>query len=243
MKTKYIILPLLTLAAVSTLSCNRVKKTAAEEEREKWLYSLNDSIAEYQARIKSATEELTTLQTEIGSMIVNFDHISNPRLVEGYYIYKGWDSGYPLKQTGIVARITEDEGFELIATLSGANFNQVSVSAGGETVSTDIVPHDQALNYRAGKLNTVCFYGERADSVGEFITDHMPEQITITFLNGNKTGSYTIPANQKEMIAATWQLFFSQRSSHHLEKEIPMLSKRIDVCRRMLDANDSPKND
>ena len=41
------------------------------------------------------------------------------------------------------------------------------------------------------------------------------------------------------MIAATWQLYHSQKDSHKLEKDIPLLSRRIDVCRRMLESLDS----
>ena len=67
------------------------------------LYSLNDSIAVYKASIDSASSALTALQAEIGEMIVNFDHVSNPREVEGYYIYKRMERRYPLKTTGLVA--------------------------------------------------------------------------------------------------------------------------------------------
>ncbi len=174
-------------------------------------------------------------------MISNFEYVSNPRQVEGYYIYNGWKNRYPLKQTGVVARITEDERFELIAVLSGKHFNQLSVSNGSESVETKVVPHDQALNYRAGSLNTVCFYGSAADSVGMFIAENMPDALTVTYMEGGKTGSYTLPADQKEMIAATYNLYVAQRNNHRLEATIPMLSQKIDSCRRMIESIDSVK--
>lgn len=239
MKFRYIVIPALSVISLLYPGCSRVKKTAAEEEREKWLYSLNDSIASYQKRIGEATVELDALHAEIGNMIVNFDHVSNPKLVEGYYIYKGWSYRYPLSSTGIVARITQDEGFEIIAALSGGNFNQISVNAGGVEIESSVVPHDQALNYRTSTLNSVCFFGSAADSIGNLISDKANDTVMLSFLNGTKTGSYTISADQKEMIAATWKLYKSQSEAHHIENEIPMLSKRIDVCRRMLEANDS----
>ena len=67
----------------------------------------------------------------------------------------------------------------------------------------------------------------------------MPEKIEVTYLNGKKTGSLILPSDEKEMIAATWQLYHSQKDSHKLEKDIPLLSRRIDVCRRMLESLDS----
>lgn len=239
MNPKYIFLSLVTILIGFNFSCNRMKKTAAEEEREKWLLSLNDSIASYKSKIESDGKELDVIRTDIGSMIVNFDHVSNPKLVEGYYIYKGWNTRFPPVQTGITARITQNEGFELIAASTSATFDQIKVNAGGEEAISDVVPHDQALNYRAGSLNRVCFYGNAADSIGILIASHLPDTITLTFINGGKSSNYTIPADQKEMIAATWQLYSSQREAHRLESEIPRLSRQVDACRRMLEANDS----
>ena len=241
MTTRHIIAPAIALLLISA-SCS-VKKTKSEEEREQWLYSLNDSITKYKQEIESATSALTASQTEVGEMISNFDHVSNPREVEGYYIYKGWKNRYPLQQTGVVARITEDERFELIAVLSGGVFNQISVGGSNGDATTGVVPHDQALNYRAGNLNTVCFYGTAADSVGMYISDNMPDNLTVTFLNEGKaqTGSFKLPADEKEMIAATYQLYAAQKETHRLERTIPLLSRRIDTCRRMLEQLDSVK--
>lgn len=240
MKTGYLIFTLLA-ALVSTSSCS-VKKTKAEEEREKWLYSLNDSISKYKSEMESATSALSASQTEVGEMIPNFEHVSNPREVEGYYIYNGWKSRYPLQQTGLIARITEDERFELIAVLSGGHFNQISVSGGSGEASSKVVPHDQALNYRAGNLNTVCFYGSAADSVGMYISDNMPDNLTVVYRDGGKTTTFKLPADEKQMIAATYQLYAAQKATHQLERSIPMLAKRIDSCRRMLESLDSINN-
>lgn len=241
MKPRHLIIPFAAIMLVSASSCS-LKKPKAQKDRENWILSLNDSIDKYKSEIETASAELTSSIAEIGNMISNFEYVSNPREVEGYYIYEGWKNRYPLKQTGIVARITEDERFELIAVLSGgAHFNQISVSGGDGDASTRIVPHDQALNYRAGGLNTVCFYGGAADSVGMYIAENMPDKLTVTYLDGKKTGSLTIPNDQKEMVAATYQLYAAQRANMRLEATIPMLSRKIDSCRRMIESLDSVK--
>lgn len=241
MNTRKLTLPLtICILAVST-SCS-LKKPKAQEERETWILSLNDSITKYKAEIETASSELKSAQAEVGEMIPNFDYVSNPREVEGYYIYNGWKNRYPIKQTGVVARITEDERFELIAVLTGKHFNQISVSNGAGSAETKVVPHDQALNYRAGNLNTVCFSGGAADSVGMYIAENMPDALTVNYLEGGKTASFTLPADQKEMIAATYQLYAAQRNNHRLEAAIPMLSRKIDTCRRMIESVDSVRN-
>lgn len=233
-RNKIFILPM-ALLLLGASSCS-LKKPSAADDREKWRLSLNDSVAAYKAQIDSAQTKLSALQSEIGSMVGSFDHVSNPREVEGYYIYSGWRSRYPLSSTGIVARISEGEGLELIAALAGGkHFNQIEVAADGGSVASKIVPHDQALNYRTASLNTVCFSGSAADSVAQFIAAHIDSAVSLSFLDGKKTAGINIDEGQKKMIAATWNLYSRQREVHLLEKQIPMLSRKIDVCRRMME--------
>ena len=186
-------------------------------------------------------DQLAEAREKVGGIVGSFDYVNNPRQVEGYYIFNGWKDRYPMQKTALVARVTEDEHFELIATLTGAHFNEVGVTSEGETVSSEVVPHDQALNYRAGNLNTVCFSGSRADSVGEFIASHSTSEITVIYLEGKKTGSLTLPSDEKQMIARTWELYAAQKNLHTLEKELPRLSGKIAACRRMLEEVDSTR--
>ena len=225
---------------LSVSSCVGITKPEAAEKREQWVESLNDSIARYKAQADSASEQLNLLRSRIGEMIPDFDHISNAREVEGYYIYKGWSARYPLTSTDLVARISENEGLELIAALSGGVFDRISVSSGGNSVSSAVVPHDQALNYRAGNINTVCFTGAQADSVAAFIADALGA-VSVSFIGGAKNASLSLSSSSKEMIAATWRLYAAQKESHSLEKLLPLLSRKVDLCRRMLHENDSTK--
>lgn len=244
MNMKY---PLFSLfvAALSLSACGGSKKTEAELQREAWLESLNDSIALYQKQMEQVTAELSEVQRKVGEMVGDFDYVNNPREVEGYYIYKGWKNRYPLSQTGLVARITEEERFELIATLTGSVFNEIAASSGPETASSGIVPHDQALNYRAGNLNKVCFSGEKADSVGALIAAHESEPVTLCYLEGALSKPSKLPEDCRRMVAATWKLYSQQKKAHSLEKEMTRLSGKISACRRLLENNnsDNPDND
>lgn len=225
--------------AIILLPSCRVKTPEAVEQRQNWLLSLNDSISKYEKEKTVVEGQLQEARERVGQMVGSFDYVKNPRQVEGYYIFNGWKDRYPMQKTALVARVTEDERFELIATLTGAHFNEIGVTSSGETVATDVVPHDQALNYRAGNLNTVCFYGTAADSVGQFIASRSNSEFTVAYLEGKKTASLTLPSDQKQMIARTWELYAAQRNLHTLEKELPRLSGKIAACRRMLEAADS----
>ncbi len=238
MKIRPIAITVIALSLLSSAGC-RKKTPAAVEEREKWILSLNDSVALYQKQADSVATAMSATREKISEIIGDFDYVSNPREVEGYYIFKGWRQRYPLKQTGLLARITESEGLELIATLSGGHFNEIGVSAGSTTLSSGIVPHDQALNYRAGNLNTVCFTGNKADSIAELVADNESSSVGVVYLNPGKTGAISLPDDEKKMIAATWRLYSLQKSVHNNEKELPRLSGKIAACRRMLESVDS----
>lgn len=231
---------IVSLLLVLTTSCG-LKKPAAVDEREAWLDSLNDSIALYKAQTEKIKENILPAQNKVGQLLGEFDYIQNPREVEGYYMLKGWRGRYPLSSTGLTARVTKDERFEIIATLTGGHFNQIAVVADGETLKSEVVPHDQALNYRAGNLNKVCFYGARTDSLGMAIAK-AEGNVTVLFLEGKENGKCNLANDQKEMVAKTWSLYNSQRELVGLEKELPRLAGKTAVCRRLLESRDSVVN-
>lgn len=233
----YSLLSVILLTGV--LSCSRLKKPEAAVEREAWLESLNDSIADYQKQKENLTDQLAMIRQKVADMTGDFDYVSNPREVEGYYIYKGWKNRYPLESTGLLARISKSEELELIATLSGGHFNSIAAITDGETVESGIVPHDQALNYRTSTLNKVCFSGSKADSVAMIIAGHVDSSVTIAYLEGKRTGTMKMPSDQKEMVAKTWNLYHQMRIAHDIEKELPRLSGKIAACRRLLEQTDS----
>ena len=225
---------------LAVAACTPKEKSDKAVERERWIESLNDSVALYKSQIDSATSRLEELHDNVGLMLQDFEYVNNPREVEGYYIYKGWRQRYPLQGNGLVARISKDEGLELIACHKGAPFTSVALSGGdGAAVETEAVAHDQALNYRRGDLTTVCYYGAKADSVAMYISDNQAQKLTVTLLNGKACGSFTLSQDAARMISATWQLYSSQKQCERLEHEIPLLNRRIDTCRRILDQKGS----
>lgn len=231
---------LLPLAAASLMivgsSCSH-KPSEAEVKREAWLISLNDSITRFQARRDTVSELITAVRTQVNNMASDFDYINNPREVEGYYILHGWKGKYPLTTTGMVARITETEGFELVATLSAKHFDEIAVTVNGKTLTSAKVPHDQALNYRTNDFTKVCFTGSKADSIGALVASSDGKGIKVTFLENKPVASINLSVEEGNMIARTWQFRGLQRHLHSLEGELPALSGKINACRRILEAD------
>lgn len=233
------------MACASTLtftSCVNSNKKELEEQHQQWIESLNDSISLYQSKLDSIQNELTTVNNKIGTLLYDFAHISNPREVAGYYILDGWQNKYPLKQTGIVARINEDEKIEVIAALQKGSFTHVSLEADGKEYTSRPVPHDQAFNYKTDGLNTVCFTGGSADSLAMFIANHDADKIKMTFIENTATGNFTIPENEKNMITQTWTLYSTKREAVNLEKLISLFNGRIAACRKIILSNDTVNN-
>ena len=239
MKNHKILIFLIGFLVLISYGCTRLKKPQAITERENWIASFHDSIRFYKERIATVESELSSYNSQINVLLDKFEFISNPRQVSGFYILKGWNAKLPFKKTSIYARLNENETIELIATLSGATFNKISVSFGNESVSSDIVPHDQAFNYRHNGYNTVCFSGIAADSVAEFIATHKNGNLVLHYLEGSKSKNFTIPENEKSMIADTWDLHLSQLKQKSLQKELWLISRKIDTYRRMLENTDS----
>ena len=228
-------------ALILNSACSGLKKPEALTEREKWIESFRDSIEIFQRESNDIQIRLSDCNAKMASELDKFEYVSDPRQVTGYYILKGWNSKIPFTNTAIYARVNDGEKLELIATLRGKTFNKISVSDGATSVQSELVPHDQALNYRHSNFNTVCFSGLAADSVAEYIASHHSSRLELNFIEGDKKISFTLPTEQKEMLTETWKLFATQQEQKDLQKQLWILSRKIDTSRRMLENADSLK--
>ena len=216
MKSRSPFIIFIFILVFSFFGCKKIKTTEAEKERESWYSSFSDSIEFYQSQI-----------TEINSQLDNFELKKNPREVSGYYLLKGWSKKIPLTSTGIYARINENENLELIATLAGKTFNRIAI---GDLFS-NVVPHDQAFNYRHERFNTVYFSSGKADTIAEYIANHKSEKINLEFLEGSRKNSFQIPEDEKMMIAKTWNLYQTKKETLELHKKLWFFSRKIDTFR------------
>lgn len=222
-------------------SCGGKKPSDAAQRHEQWLMSLNDSIDKLRQRVELINDSITLLHAQVDEQLRQFERMENPRWVEGFTIYKGWSSRYPLTGTGIVARITENEDLELVAALSGATFESIRIDAGGQSATSQSVPYDQALNYRAGSLNTVAFSGPKADSVAMIVAINPQADATLSYLGARKSGTHRLTAAEKEMIAATWRLCNTHKRANRLERELPLINEKIKIYQLKATPRDTVK--
>lgn len=217
---------------IASASCRRNEaKERVQAEREKWEASLPDSLKAIERQTDSIRNEIEVLNHRLDAMIHTFNYVENPREVEGYYIAGAWAPNYPLKSTGLVARLTKGEKLELIAALAGgAHFNRIKVTAGTESAETSVVPLDQALNYRLTNLNTVCFSDSAANSCASLIANNAGSAIKIIYLDGDKqTGTLSYPKQSQQIMAETWNLYETRSSIMRDEHMLPMLAKKAAI--------------
>lgn len=221
------------LAALAALMCagcvQRVDNS--KETREGYERSLQDSIEIVKQEIDSCNSQISRLRDQNGVWLRDFSTVANPREVGSYIIYTPFKNKYPLRATGLMARINDSGQYELIATHSGAAFNQIEVSVPSVSISSEIVAQDQALNYRNEGLSTVTFTGEKADSIGKLIADNELNNIKVTYLQGRPVGSWNVPQDYAKMLSYTYLLYSGTSEMQKLERKVPMLHEKINLLR------------
>lgn len=232
MKALKILLIAVAGAAVCSVSSCVKRVDNSEKTRAEYEKTLTDSIESIKADIDSCNDCIATLRDKVGERMHDFTTVANPREVGSYTIFSAFKSKYPLQTTGLVARIDENDKFELVATLSGKAFSQISVQAPSESMDSEIVPNDQALNYRTAALTTVLFTGAKADSIGRMIADNELNPLTVIYLQGAPVSSMKLSGDAAEMISQTWLLYNDMAELHRMERRVPMLHERINLLRQ-----------
>lgn len=206
-------------------------KYNGEKRHASYAQQLTDSIEAVSREIDSCQNRLDLVHEQISERLGSFTMVNNPREAGPYFIFSDFRDRYPLKTTGVIARINTNGQFELIAALAGGNFESISATSGTDKVFSDTIKNDQALNYRADGLNTVLYAGAGADRVGSFIADNMLNNIKIGFHNPALVRTLEIPTEVKKEVALTYQLYDLQQQAARLELRIPMLHEKIKLLR------------
>lgn len=203
-----------------------------EKSKAEYDKSLSDSISAIKSEIDSCNEQISFLRDRVGEWLHDFTTVTNPREAAPYIIMTSAKNQYPLKSTGIIARLNDSYQFELIAALSGKHFDCINVVSGSNSISSEVVPNDQALNYRTESLTTVSFTGGKADSIGQLISDNELNPLTLNFLNGGKpVQSVKINNNEAKIISYTYILYKDNKEMKRLEHRVPMLHEKINLIR------------
>ncbi|MDE6811102.1 MAG: hypothetical protein K2J15_02000 [Muribaculaceae bacterium] len=239
-----VILPCVLILA--TGSCKKYDGEKASSQREDWIASLHDSIALITGLRQEDSVRINNLREDLDARMKNFTQVANQREVAPYYILSTVRSDYPLTSTGVIARITNDMQFEVIAALSTGKFDAIRFSMAGtpaENVTSAVVPPDQALNYTsADGLTVVAFSGELNSPLGEFVAKNSETALNVEYLmNGTVRKSIPLGETRKKCIAQTWQLTSSRSMLDSLEAVQIINARKLEILHITLSRQEDRK--
>ncbi|MDE5653202.1 MAG: hypothetical protein K2I48_07035 [Muribaculaceae bacterium] len=222
---------ILTGVILSACGSDNKRAEAAAAAREEWHDALRDSIARITNLREKDSLEITSIRTRIDELLPEFTPVENPREVEPYYILSAFRGSYPLRSTGIAARVTASQRFELIAALNGQGFDAIRIVApDGTSATSATVAHDQALNYTSGSLTTVAFTAGPSDNIGRLVEARGDAPLTLEFLRGGKcVASHKLSDAQKRWISTTWRLADCRKSLDSLENASTINSRKLGI--------------
>lgn len=231
MKTR-LLLPLITITLMAGLACcKKYDGDKTKNDREQWIASIKDSISNISAQRKADSLRIIQLRSDIDLWLQNFTQVNDPKQVEPYYIHTSFTGSYPLNSTGIAARIKNNQEFELVAALSGSQFDAIRFSAGEYSATSQSIKPDQALNFTSSDGLTVCsFSGDQTSRLAEFVNIHQPEQIWMEFLrDGQVRSSINLSHPQKRWISETWEMASERRLLDSLERTQMLTARKLEL--------------
>ena len=224
-----IVFSALLLLATASCSPDSKKPTDAANKHAQWVNSLSDTLIKVRQEMDDNIMLIASLDSSINKLSSHFTKTSNPKLVENYIITNDFVNYDTESNTGLIARITEDNHFELIATLKGGSFNQIMVSDGQSAVESSVVNYDKALNHKIGSTNIVAFKDAKSDSIGQLINNNEAANLKLKFINNSSSQSVNLSAKQKSMISRTWQYYNAIREKERLERQSLLLSEKAKI--------------
>lgn len=239
MKKAYAVAGIAMMAIGIATSCaDKSAKTRVAEQRQQWETALADSIARLTHESDSLKSRLETLHEKAGTLLTQFNCVSNPREVEKYYLPQVAGYTYPLTSTGLGSRLTAGEELELVAVFNGPAFSGIRISgADGTVVSTPTVAHDQALNYRSGTTTTVAFSGEAVDSILPTLAT-LSAPISVTYIENSKTvGQTRLPEPQAKAFRLATELAATRRETLLSEKRLAIAARKISMLKSRENSN------
>lgn len=234
MKKLLLALPLVCLCACggagegSDPAAGEKGAPTAADRREAWRGSLADSVDALQVRYDECQEECERARERFATLLERFEIVNDPMLVEPYRVEKGWKNYDTTGKQGILARVLEDGTIEIVATTAG-DFSSITLSSGGECVSSGSVPSGNALHATVGSLTRVAF--NEAEALAAFTATHRDQPVTLTFSNGK---SFALSKAQKDMIADTWTFAQTLAEINELERRESVIYNKLQLCQTKL---------
>jgi hypothetical protein len=178
------------------------------------------------------TDSLLAIATwKADSLSGLFMTVSDKDLIEPYQVAKA-STGDLFSRNSIEARLTQTGEFYIISSLNGVSIKHtsVSISSANAEAKTDIVPYDNALNYRSNGSEMITFTASKCDTLGRFAVTHDNNKLTLTF-HGNSDYRVSLSATDVHKLADTYRMADAISRKATLSKQLELLRAKLQVAR------------
>ena len=221
----------LGIAALCSCGSKNKEKVSGVEAYKK---SLNDSIRACQTEIDSCNEQISILRDKVGSWMHEFVTVTYPSGNGGYIILASAKNLYPMKSSGLIARVSTSGKFELIAALAGKKFDRITVEATGQSASSSIIASGGGAASPQGLVSAI-FVGEKAAAIGKLIADNELNPITVIYeKDGSEVQRIDLSNEYAKVVSMTYLFYQDNYDMKILEKKVPLLNAKIDLIRQHL---------
>lgn len=183
-------------------------------------------------RIVSIDDSIASLEQQYASMLSKMKRISDPRLVEPYYVDADTYNPDFMRTTGIQPRVSDIGQMYFVSSVNGENLKHTgfTLSSDGGSVTVGPVPYDGELNYRINGSEVVTYSPDSSEPAGLFAMNAHGNKATAT-LTGGKSKVINISPKQLQAIENCYQFSRAIIVARQLAFEKERLHKQIEIAR------------
>lgn len=189
-------------------------------------------IAESEMQINLINDSISWLEEEYNRILPKMKKISDPRLVEPYYVSAATYTADFMDKTGIQPRVSEIGQFYLVTSVNGLGLKHTgcSLTYAGETATAGPIPFDGELNYRIEGGEVVTYSPEQSEAIGKLASQYPGESMTLT-ITGSKNKSIKLSGKEVTAIANCYNFSKAIVEARQLAFERERLNRQIEIAR------------
>ena len=174
-------------------------------------------------------------QMLVDSLSKMFEKISDPKLVEAYYVHKKGKVPDIMSATAVEPRLDEQFGFYIVSSLQGKNIglNSIGLSVNGHEAYSGIIPYGDDRSFSGSNGQKTVFSGKDVEEIG-ILAANNPESGKLVF-RGNK-GSHTIAITQRQVVAIGDAYKYSEARKSLVSAQIlrEKLERKLQIARNQM---------
>ncbi len=189
-------------------------------------------INESELQIQAVNDSIALLENVYNEILPKMKKISDPRLVEPFYVSAATYSSDFMDKTGIQPRVSDIGQFYIVSSVNGQALKHTgcSLSYGGETATAGPVPFDGEMNYRINGGEVITYSPAQSEAIGQLAARYPNEPMTLT-LTGSKSRAIKLSPKEVTAIANCYNFSKAIVDARQLAFERERLNRQLEIAR------------